>query len=54
MAAIRSVSRLLAVRPLTRVVARGYADEMSFTFAAGNSVRVAFLAPISLQKKMFY
>lgn len=38
MAAIRSVGRLLAVRPLTRVVTRGYADEMNFTFAAGNSV----------------
>ena len=38
MAAIRSASRLLTSRTLTNVVKRGYADEMSFTFAAGNSV----------------
>lgn len=39
MAGIRSVSRLLGVRPLSNLLRRGYADEMNFTFAAGNSVR---------------
>lgn len=38
MAAVRSAVRLLAVRPLARIATRGYADEMNFTFAAGNSV----------------
>lgn len=38
MAAIRSISGLLGVRSLRRIATRGYADEMSFTFAAGNNV----------------
>lgn len=39
MAALRSVSRLLTSRTLNTVAKRGYADEMSFTFAAGNQVK---------------
>nr|CAH7745925.1 unnamed protein product [Callosobruchus chinensis] len=38
MAALRSVSRLLTRRGLSTTLKRGYADEMSFTFAAGNQV----------------
>lgn len=38
MAAIRSFSRLLANRSMNTIVRRGYADEMSFTLAAGNQV----------------
>ncbi|CAH1960559.1 unnamed protein product [Acanthoscelides obtectus] len=38
MAALRSVSRLLTRRCLGTTLKRGYADEMSFTFAAGNQV----------------
>ncbi|XP_044267586.1 ATP synthase subunit delta, mitochondrial [Tribolium madens] len=38
MAALRGVSRLLTRRALNTVTKRGYADEMSFTFAAGNQV----------------
>ncbi|XP_045471507.1 ATP synthase subunit delta, mitochondrial [Harmonia axyridis] len=36
--ALRSVSRLLSNRAINQVYKRGYADEMSFTFAAGNKV----------------
>lgn len=42
MAGIRSVSRLFTVRSLSNVLRRGYADEMSFTFASGNSVRLKY------------
>ncbi|XP_018575145.1 ATP synthase subunit delta, mitochondrial [Anoplophora glabripennis] len=38
MAAIRSMSRLLTRRTINTAIKRGYADEMSFTFAAGNQV----------------
>jgi len=38
MAAVRSFSRLLAQRSVSRLITRGYADEMSFTFAAANQV----------------
>ncbi|EFA04639.1 ATP synthase subunit delta, mitochondrial [Tribolium castaneum] len=38
MAALRGVSRLLTRRALNTAPKRGYADEMSFTFAAGNQV----------------
>ncbi|KAJ8935979.1 hypothetical protein NQ318_000849 [Aromia moschata] len=38
MAALRSVSRLLTRRALNTTVKRGYADDMSFTFASGNQV----------------
>ncbi|KAB0798360.1 hypothetical protein PPYR_09353 [Photinus pyralis] len=38
MAAVRSISRLLSQRSVSQIVRRGYADEMSFTFAAGNQV----------------
>ncbi|KAF7280548.1 ATP synthase, delta subunit [Rhynchophorus ferrugineus] len=38
MAAIRSMSRLLTLRNLSTTLKRGYADEMSFTFASGNQV----------------
>ncbi|KAJ8917478.1 hypothetical protein NQ315_005525 [Exocentrus adspersus] len=38
MAAIRSMSRLLSRKSLNTAIKRGYADEMSFTFAAGNQV----------------
>ncbi|KAF5299963.1 hypothetical protein FQA39_LY11336 [Lamprigera yunnana] len=38
MAAVRSMSRLLTQRSLSQVLRRGYAEEMSFTFAAGNQV----------------
>ncbi|KAJ8971104.1 hypothetical protein NQ314_000886 [Rhamnusium bicolor] len=38
MAAMRSLSRFLSCRTLNTSVKRGYADEMSFTFAAGNQV----------------
>ncbi|XP_050300896.1 ATP synthase subunit delta, mitochondrial [Anthonomus grandis grandis] len=38
MAAMRSMSRLLTSRALNSTIRRGYADEMSFTFASGNQV----------------
>ncbi|ENN79996.1 ATP synthase subunit delta, mitochondrial-like [Dendroctonus ponderosae] len=38
MAAMRSVSRLLSSRALSTTVKRGYAEEMSFTFASGNQI----------------
>jgi hypothetical protein len=38
MAAMRCVSRLLTRRTLNTMTTRGYADEMQFTFAAGNQV----------------
>ncbi|KAJ3654954.1 hypothetical protein Zmor_014104 [Zophobas morio] len=38
MAAMRCVSRLLTRRTINTISTRGYADEMSFTFAAGNQV----------------
>ncbi|KAF5285662.1 hypothetical protein FQR65_LT13092 [Abscondita terminalis] len=38
MAAVRSMSRLLSQRSVNQILRRGYADEMSFTFAAGNQV----------------
>ncbi|KAK4879333.1 hypothetical protein RN001_007479 [Aquatica leii] len=38
MAAVRSMSRLLSQRSINQVLRRGYADEMNFTFAAGNKV----------------
>ncbi|CAH1102266.1 unnamed protein product [Psylliodes chrysocephalus] len=38
MAAIRSMSRLLFSRSLQTTARRGYADQMNFTFAAGNQV----------------
>ncbi|KAF2894255.1 hypothetical protein ILUMI_11916 [Ignelater luminosus] len=38
MAAVRSFSRLLSHRTLNRIITRGYADEMKFTFAAGNQI----------------
>jgi len=38
MAAVRSFSRLLTRSSVNNIAKRGYADEMSFTFAAGNQV----------------
>ncbi|XP_060517377.1 ATP synthase subunit delta, mitochondrial [Cylas formicarius] len=38
MATLRSVSRLLSNKAITNTLKRGYAEEMSFTFAAGNQV----------------
>ncbi|CAG9858968.1 unnamed protein product, partial [Phyllotreta striolata] len=38
MAAMRSMSRLLFSRSFQTTVKRGYADQMSFTFASGNQV----------------
>lgn len=38
MAAIRNFSRLLTRQTFNTISRRGYADEMSFTFAAGNQV----------------
>ncbi|XP_017785413.1 PREDICTED: ATP synthase subunit delta, mitochondrial [Nicrophorus vespilloides] len=38
MAAIRSFSRLLNRQTFATMAKRGYSDEMSFTFAAGNQV----------------
>lgn len=43
MAAIRSMSRLLTLRNLSTTLKRGYADEMSFTFASGNQVYNQYL-----------
>lgn len=39
MAAVRSFSRLLTRSSLNNIAKRGYADEMNFTFAAGNQVQ---------------
>ncbi|XP_066255313.1 ATP synthase subunit delta, mitochondrial [Euwallacea similis] len=38
MAAVRSMSRLLTRRTVSTTAKRGYAEEMSFTFASGNQV----------------
>ena len=38
MATVRGISRLFSQRSLNHILKRGYADEMSFTFAAGNQV----------------
>lgn len=38
MAAVRGFSRLLSNKSLNRIISRNYADDMSFTFAAGNQV----------------
>ncbi|ERL83640.1 hypothetical protein D910_01390 [Dendroctonus ponderosae] len=54
MAAMRSVSRLLSSRALSTTVKRGYAEEMSFTFASGNQARVSSLRITLLSSAIFY